>query len=642
MSAAAPPAVPAADDHVRPDPRPPAAKGRGVNWLWPSAAAAAAVAALGPTLYGLGVFMWNQEHRAFFPFVLAGAAYLVWFKLRPAVDPPASRPNRTVAAALWTVAWLAVAASVAASGNWLGGLALLLVLPAWVYSLGGWKAVRYLSGVWLFLLLALPLPLGGDGWLVRSLQRLASDAAAGVLDLFGYVHVPRGVTLTIAGYDRPFFVDEACSGVNSLFSALCCVGFYLVWVERGLLRSAVVLAATVGWVLVANAARVLAIVLGTVELGGADWAVGGADLSLNAGGWGHELLGFAAFAAVLGLVVSTDRLLAFVVPQASVDLVDAPESRLADRAPGWASRLRPVGTPVWATAAVAFALLAGVWFVRPPRVTIGQGVAADLGTLRPLPEDALPAEWDGWRRVKYEAVERDGSESDVLGKFSRTWWFARGPMLAAVSVDGPFWKWHDLAYCYRGQGWECEDVTDVRYAEAFAPDIGEPDVGDPAAADAGAGPIVADASALPSERVDLPGLAAADASGGFTEMHLEDDAGNRGLVLFAGYDDEHAGIDPSGQRLDINRRLLNVRRVWDRLTGAERDASADVGRTYQIQLLHTNLVEPDEDAEADLRGLFHEMRRRLVAREAGDGDGGDGGEAPAETAATGSPAAGGA
>ena len=593
----------------------------GVDWALPAVAAAAALAALAPVLYGLGARMWAQEHRQFFPFVLAGAAFLTWYKLRPAADPPASRPNRLAAAALWLAAGLAVAAAVAASGNWLGGVALLVLLPAWVYSLAGARGVRHLSGVWLFLLLALPLPFGGDGALVRKLQRLASDAAAGVLDLLGYVHVPRGVTLEVAGYDRPFFVDEACSGVNSLFSALCCVGFYLVWESRGLLRSALVLAATVGWVLVANAARVLAIVLGTVELGGADWAIGdpangGVDLSLNAGGWGHELLGFAAFGAVLGLVVSTDRLLAFLVPQTESDLEgrraearydDAPA---ADRRAGWAARLAPVGAPMWAAAAMGLALLGCVWFVRPPQVNIGQDIATDLGGLRPLSEDALPAAWDGWRRVKFEEVERQGGNREMLGEFSRIWWYAKGPLWAAVSVDGPYWQWHDLAYCYRGQGWDCEDVTDIRYAEAFAP---TDDNGD---GDRAGGGVTADASALPAEREDLPGLAAADAGGGFTEMSLRDDAGNSGLVLFAGYTDRHRGIDPAGQRIDLDRRLLNLRRIWDRLAGRRVTAETEVGRTYQVQLLHTNLVEPDEAAREALGELFHEMRRRLVARSA--------------------------
>ena len=288
---------------------------------------------------------------------------------------------------------------------------------------------------------------------------------------------------------------------------------------------------------------------------------------------------------MLGLVVSTDRLLAFLVPRAEVEVGTG--GAVASRAEPWTERLRPAGTPVWAAAAVGLALLAGVWFVRPPRVAISGAVATELGALRPLPEEALPAEWDGWRRVKYEAVERAGGNADLLGKFSRTWWFARGPVVAAVSVDGPFWKWHNLAYCYRNQGWDCRDVTDVRYAEAF---------GD-----------------APADVPDAAGAVAADAGGGFTEMTLEDDAGNNGLVLFAAYTQEHDGIDPTAQRVDLQRRLLNLKRVWSRLTGEEVDADAEVGLTYQIQLLHTNLVAPDAETEAALRDLFHEMRRRLVA-----------------------------
>ena len=636
---------PAADAPVAPAPAaaadgpaadaPPAgpASGGAPRWLWPVLAGAAGLATLAPSLYGLGRQMWRQEHRQFFPFVLAGVAYLVWFKTRPAAAPPAARPRPAFAAGLWLAAALMAAAAVV-SGPWMGGAALLALLPAWTYSLGGWPLVRHLSGVWLFLLLALPLPLGGDGALVRSLQRAASAAAGGVLDLLGYVHVPRGVTLSVAGYDRPFFVDQACSGVNSLFSALCCVGFYLVWVGRGLVRSGVILAGTVGWVLAANAARVLAIVLGTVELGGADWAAGGVDLSLNAGGWGHELLGFVAFGCVLGLVVSTDRLLAFLVPRAEVEVGNAAEAGgVADRfARPLRDRLRPAATPLWATAAAAFALLAAVWLVLPPRVTIDQGLAADLGELRPVPEDALPAEWNGWRRVRYEQKERD--DDDLAGRFSRIWWYANGPRVAAISIDGPFWEWHDLAYCYRGQGWNCEDVTDVRYADAFDADPArraEPrengtqsvysvgSVGSP-------GAPLEDASALPADRAGGP-----DAAGGYTEMELQNDAGEYGLVLFAGYDDAHAGIDPVLQRVDLDRRLLNLRRVWDRLSGGGDGGDAQVGRTYQVQLLSTGLIEPDDAAKDDLRALFHEMRRRLVARGAAGGgdDAANGGPATA-------------
>ena len=599
---------------------------RSPRWWWgPAAAGVLAAVLLAPGLLDLAGRMWSRKERDFFPLVLIGAAVLLYFKLRPrpgALDAvPARRPRGWAAALGWAGALLACAAAVVASGHWFSGLAALCVLPAWTYAVGGFPLVRHLAGVWLFLLLALPLPFGWDGALVRALQDVASTSASAVLDLLGYVHVRRGNVLEVAGA-AAFGVNEACSGVNSLFSSLCCVGFYLVWADRGLLRSAVVLAATVAWVLVANAARVLAIVLGTVELGGADWAVGGLDLSLEADGWGHAALGYVAFAAALGLVVSTDRLLAFALPpvgsSADLDSIAAGPLR---------ARLRPAPGWVWGGATAGLLAVGAVALIAPAPETDRTVVAGDLGGLRPATEEALPAEWNGWRRVRF-VQRRNGANAELLGEFSRIWVYAKGARVASISVDGPYVEWHDLALCYRGQGYDCSEITDIRYDvdpdEFAAEHADETDDADADTEDDAAPgkPKFGDDPEPTGPGDRLAGLDAAvgddpaDAGGGgFTEMTLEDDAGNHGVVLFAAYDDAGRGVDPSAQRFDLDRRLGRLRAVWAALTGGDAGevaADAGPGRTFQIQLLHRALIEPDEETKEDLRRLFHAMRRRLV------------------------------
>ena len=558
------------------------------------AAGVAALAALGPLLLTLGARLWRSEHYDFFPLVLLGAGYLAWDRLRSDAGGgvPAGRVRGWVAALLWIPPLVLAALAIPARSNWLGGVAAMFVFPAAAYAWGGRPLCRRLAPVWLFLWLTVPPPLDWDLRFVLALQHAATGWAGGVLDLFGYRHMVRGVTLEFPG--RAFLVEEACSGIHSLFAALCSVGFYLAWARRGAARSAVLLAAAVFWVTVLNVARVLAITTLSLSAGADDWGftLAGRDWNLSiVDGPVHEALGFLIFAAALGLTVSTDALTLFLVPRPGADADRYPRATPAadDPRPPAVAEDGPAakaGVPWrWAVPAAAFGLLAAAQLAQPDPVRIGSLTAVNAAGLKRVPESAAPERFGDWRRVRFAVRERDANA--LAGQFSRIWWYTDGRRTAALSIDGPFDHWHDLSMCYSGLGWHCADVDDVRYP---------------------AGP------------------------GGYTELTLED-GGKTGLVLFGAYTADHdRPLDPAAQRLGVRRKFANVDRFVSALFGgtapggddggpdadaaAEEDREPDpgeVGRTYQVQLF-TEDRQPLTDAERDeLRDLFHAVRAELVA-----------------------------
>ena len=100
--------------------------------------------------------------------------------------------------------------------------------------------------------------------LVRiDLQRIASEWSGAVLDQLGLLHLPLGNVIGLAG--RRLLVEEACSGVHSMFVVLAGVLAYALWVRTSIARALVLLAAAVFWVLVANTARIVLVAYATAR-----------------------------------------------------------------------------------------------------------------------------------------------------------------------------------------------------------------------------------------------------------------------------------------------------------------------------------------------------------------------------------------
>jgi len=393
-------------------------------------AAAAAVAHL-PFLAGHAAWLWQRPHYQFFPLILVGAAVLAWVRLR---DLTAWRPGtRAVSAVGFAAAWVLLAGAEVLGSGWLGCAAGMVLLAALAHAAGGPAAARAALPAWVLLWLAVPPPFDLDRLLVIRLQDLTTGWSSGVLDALGVLHRRAGNVIEVDG--RRVLVEQACSGINSLVSLLACTLFVVFLTRRGWAWGAALLAAAVGWVLVANVARVTGVVLADAR-----WGVNLAT------GWRHEAFGLILFALAVGLLLSTDQLIGFLArPSVAGSRVTAPVPAPAG-SPG-----RPLGWVAAPVAAGYLLLAAAHWTLADPAVEPGAPPVAAEPTA-----DLLPAKVGGWERKDFAVKVRE--EGSYFGERSAAWAYARprGPG-AVASFDHPFPGWHDLTWCYTGTGWRVDE-----------------------------------------------------------------------------------------------------------------------------------------------------------------------------------------
>jgi exosortase len=418
----------------------------------------------------------RKPHYEFVPLVFVGAAVLAWpaLKMILAGYRPTEAEHRTGTIMLM-VNWVMLAAAVTVDSPLIGMVSFIeLVVTALVLA-GGWRVVVAAVPALVFLLVAIPPPFNSDTHIVTSLQTLTSKVGSKVLDRLGVIHCPEGNTVD-TGF-RQYFVDQACSGINSLFSTIAvtlfCVLYFGLFTRTtwkwGLVRTAILMMAAVFWVVMANVTRVTSIVwLDTrwhIDLGKEhfDWAQ---DYSWIPGP--HGLFGFFLFALVLALMYSTNQFLMFLgtavrwgeAPPPAPDDVPPPP---ADAAP------RPaVG---WATVAPALAGYGVLFLFQFGEFQMGKGQVNEsqmVQSFNQWTEDNLPEYIGPWQRMKNEFKFEKRDVQNPFGAHSRAWRY-QGPdgLKATISFDYPFPEWHDLRICYRGNGWT---VTDSKKFETAEPE----------------------------------------------------------------------------------------------------------------------------------------------------------------------------
>jgi exosortase len=434
---------------------------RRVPVRWILAGAALALAFL-PLLIAHGNLLWLRPHYQFFPLVLAGALVLAWPVFQ---DPPYGRPGsaaHAISFALVGLSWLLLAAGVVLDSPWSGAVACLMLLASVPLGLGGWPLLRAFLPALALLLLIIPPPFGLDARLVGYLQYLTGRVSSHVLDFIGVYHYMSGNVVEAAG--KRYMVEEACSGIHSLFSILACTVFYILWARVHWLRAACLILAAVFWVMVQNVSRVV-----LIAFVGNRWNI---DLST---GWQHYALDFVLFGISLLLLASTDRFLRFLGESFSWDDMTQAAQTKAVRKPAAAAagpRAPARWLPAWGLA-VAFAVLA-----LPQLADLILGVTAYAASstayagsaliqeYNKFSRDTLPPEIEGWQRQNQEKDFETRDSDNTLGEFSRTWRYLspRGDQAALVSFDYPFPMWHDLRGCYVNTGWTRGPERDFRIA----------------------------------------------------------------------------------------------------------------------------------------------------------------------------------
>ncbi|MEZ6126132.1 MAG: exosortase U [Planctomycetaceae bacterium] len=417
--------------------------------------------AYSPLLVRLGRWLWNRDHYSFFPLAIVGVIFLLSSALAEPGDIEASPVVRKF---LIRVAMILLLIAILFVSPWISGVSAMFLLMGGIYTVGGPVGAKKSLPAWLLLWLLIPIPLSYDREMIVWLQGVATRFSSGILDVLRYRHVLEGVVIRVP--NRIYQVEEACSGVQSLFSAVFCAGFYLILNRAGIFRSLLVLTSTVFWVLLANIGRIVSVVALKESFG----------LPVDTG-LGHQLLGFVFFGLTMAAVFSTERWLSFLWPSAHLPYwqSESPKASAMKSSRAWKRKELSSFFPskeLFVTLSL-FLVLASAQGLS---IAMGGAMAGpSLESIRLLEEDHpvnMPKELAGWQQMHFEFIHRKGG--DVNGEFSKLWIFQKDDFRVEASVDGPFTNgWHYLSDCYRGQGWQDGPADYTCYR-----DVGEESGGD--------------------------------------------------------------------------------------------------------------------------------------------------------------------
>lgn len=237
--------------------------------------------------------LWALEYYQFFPFAFLAFGILFYQRRLPAT----LRWDAVNSVLLIADLGLLVAGVVLNSPQavYLGMLLLCLVACRSCLDVEYDRSLAYL---WLLPLVTLRLPLRYDEQVIHWLQSVTTQAGSLLLNQFGFLHLRQGNVLTFPG--KQFLVEEACSGVQSLFTVLFLACLIVCGYRRNWVHAAVVLVSGFAVAGLMNTLRICSISVA--------WSEYQLDLST---GWQHDALGYAALLAAAGLVVSADALLSF-------------------------------------------------------------------------------------------------------------------------------------------------------------------------------------------------------------------------------------------------------------------------------------------------------------------------------------------
>lgn len=382
-----------------------------------------------------------RAHYQFFPFAILAAAIVAVVRFRRFQSAQVGSNAITAAIIAFSIVCLLTAAII--DSSWLGYLSWLTTAAGLIYGATGGDGLRRSVPILALLALMLPPPFELDRELVFALRRVSTRWSGAILDALKIPHLMAGNVVELG--HRRLMVEEACSGINSLFALLATTLFFTALFGRTLVHTIVLLVAAVFWVVVANVARIVSVVVADRR---------GIDLTE---GWRHEALSIVVFIAALVLVSSTDCLIRvvsgwFAALRARHGEDHKPERPLPTPQSIQTSKAKGFCWSWGATTAVAVVFLlvaAANWALN--RTSDSAPAESIAERLDGFTVEVLPETVGDWKRVDFRD-ERRNAES-AFGEFSRIWTYRRGSTAALVSADYPFPGWHDLTRCYTSQGW---------------------------------------------------------------------------------------------------------------------------------------------------------------------------------------------
>ncbi|TVS17280.1 MAG: hypothetical protein EA424_12915 [Planctomycetaceae bacterium] len=413
---------------------------------------------------------WQIDSYLHAPFLLLAIVGLMVQRWRNLESPAVCRPGW--ASLMMLIVGLGLlAASVALRSPWLGTVSLVVSLLGLLLSFGSEATVRLLP-VWMLLWLLLPLPFRWDQRLTLVIQDLSSRGGSALLDLWGLNHVLAGFVLELPGRALP--VEDVSGGIAPLFAAVSAAAVLAVWLQRGILHGSLLIASSVFWGMGFSVIG-FALAVDLLASGWIDVTSGGPQASFSAG----------SFAAMLLVLISTDRLLLF--------LFDWPFGRLIEEEESLEEEFEEEDalavdvTPAPARAIGAFSLFwlltlgflaVGFWQVAawesvrshgrgPSRATTLSAGQANVPWGDVLTEASLPQLPGAWKMVGFHTLAR-AHDSD-LGRFSVAWRYVGERDEAVISVDFPLDVRHQPIRAFEVRGWEIESYRVLSDSEFDQP-----------------------------------------------------------------------------------------------------------------------------------------------------------------------------
>ena len=502
--------------------------------------------------------LWQFDTYQFFPMALAGGVALFLRAIRE-VEQPLTSGSFFVPLFLIPIALLILACASVLWSPWLGALSFLLMILGVTWGFGGWHFLKAILPSWFVFLTVLPPPLKLDERFALLLQGWAVAGSSRILDALLIPHERTGLVIEIPGIR--LLVEEACSGINSiLFMTFICV-FYAMWMRRSVFFTVFLYIFTIGCVLAGNLVRIVS--------GAWAWYYYQVEILT---GWKHEAIGLFLTATYIALIILAEKKL-----RNPSRAYSGPDHESSIAQPSLLSSLHLGGAFKFLTVLLVF--LGLVQLVRGSDFHTQREGAKKVNTTH-FDGSAffeLPLEIDGWKLVG-EPKPQSKTAAYEDGVHSHIWKLQKNGMQAIVSLDYPFFGYHDVTVCYRNSGWT---VNESKLLQAAA------------------------------ENGFIPNM----------EIVLAKPGGVKAILLYSTVDEGGIWLEDSPNRSAYNKEgePLQEGNLFERLFSRLRlipyaNESYDLAVNFRIQTLAAAQSGLSSAQKQEVEKLFHKVRPLLAGQ----------------------------
>jgi exosortase len=326
---------------------------------------------------------------------------------------------------------------------WIAAVSAMIASLVVLLHITGRQGLGRFMPIWLLCGILIPLPFGLDEDLIVRLRSVTTRFTSILLDQLGILHQAYANVIELPG--KPLFIADACSGIHSLYVLLAASLFLAVYCRRSVLHALFLLGTTFGLVLVENVARITTVAFA--------WGRG-FDLSI---GWKHSAIGVLLFVFSIGLILTTDQLLLFLLPKEPfrwLKRIFTKSSKSASSGGSTQKGAKHSSLPVGFLALSAvFPLLGFTQLLRlPDAISRLDSIFQSNLKVPELGRDAMPEQLEGFRLTQFESIDR--VEGDPFGMSSQRWTYEKEGLSVGISLDYPYDGVKDMTQCYEAVGWK--------------------------------------------------------------------------------------------------------------------------------------------------------------------------------------------